>query len=160
MLIIYRTCPGAIALVLSSLLCAPTLWPAPAHAAPTEIEVVDRTVGNGLEPRRGWFAIIRYTGWIYDEQAPDRKGKKFINSDDRGAPVSFVYGYKRALPGLEKGMEGMKVGGHRTVIIPAKYAYKGARQQPPDGVSVDSNLIIDIELVDVVPQANSAPSNE
>ena len=46
------------------------------------------------------------------------------------------------------------------VVIPAKNAYKGARQEPPDGVSVDSNLIIDIELVDVVPQANSAPSNE
>jgi FKBP-type peptidyl-prolyl cis-trans isomerase FkpA len=157
---IFRTCPAVITLALSSLLCAPTLWPASAHAAPTEIEVLDRTLGNGLEPRRGWFAIIRYTGWIYDEQAPDGKGKKFINSDDRGAPVSFVYGYKRALPGLEKGMEGMKVGGRRTVIIPAKNAYKGARQVPPDGVSLDSNLIIDIELVDVVPQANSAPSNE
>ena len=155
-----------IALALSSLLwastlfCASTLWPAPAQAAPAEIEVVDRTVGSGLEPRRGWFAIIRYTGWVYDEQAADRKGKKFINSDDRGAPVSFVYGYKRALPGLEKGMEGMKIGGHRTVVIPAKYAFKGARQESPDGVSVDSNLIIDIELVDVVPQANSAPFNE
>lgn len=155
-----RTCPAVIALALSSLLYAPTLWPASAHAAPTEIEVVDRTLGNGLVPRRGWFAIIRYTGWIYDEQAADGKGRKFINSDDRGAPVTFVYGYKRALPGLEKGMEGMKVGGRRTIIIPAKNAYKGARQQPPDGVSLDSNLIIDVELVDVVPQANSAPSNE
>jgi FKBP-type peptidyl-prolyl cis-trans isomerase FkpA len=157
---IFRTCPAVIALALSSLLCAPILWPASAHAVPTEIEVADQTMGNGLEPRRGWYVIIRYTGWIYDEQAPDRKGKKFINSDDRGAPVSFVYGYKRALPGLEKGMEGMKVGGRRTVVIPAKYAYKGARQESPDGVSVDSNLIIDVELVDVVPQANSAPSNE
>ncbi len=160
MLKISRTCSAAIVLALSSLLCAPILWPTPAHGAPTQIEVVDRTVGTGLEPRRGWFVIIRYRGWIYDEQAPDRKGKKFIDSDDRGAPVSFVYGYKRALPGLEKGMEGMKVGGHRTVIIPAKYAFKGARQESPDGVSVDSDLIIDIELVDVVPQANSAPSNE
>jgi FKBP-type peptidyl-prolyl cis-trans isomerase FkpA len=157
---IFRTSRAVIALALSGLLCAPTLWPASAHAAPTEIEVVDQAVGNGLEPRRGWFAIIRYTGWIYDEQAADGKGRKFINSDDRGAPVTFVYGYKRALPGLEKGMEGMKVGGHRTIIIPAKNAYKGARQQPPDGVSLDSNLIIDVELVDVVPQANSAPSNE
>ena len=160
------TFSAVIALALSSLLCAPTLfcaamlWPASAQAAPTEIEVVDQTVGDGLDPRRGWFAIIRYTGWIYDEQAPDKKGKKFINSDDRGAPVSFVYGYKRALPGLEKGMEGMKAGGRRTVIIPAKYAYKGARQQSPDGVPVDSDLIIDVELVDVVPQANSAPSYE
>jgi FKBP-type peptidyl-prolyl cis-trans isomerase FkpA len=155
-----RTFPAVIALALSSLLIVPVIWPASAHAAPTEIEIVDRTVGSGLEPRRGWFAIIRYTGWIYDEQAADKKGKKFINSDDRGAPVSFVFGYKRALPGLEKGMEGMKVGGHRTVIIPAKYAFKGARQESPDGVSTASNLIIDVELVDVVPQANAAPSNE
>ena len=155
-----RILPAVVALALSSLLFVPVVWPASAHAAPTEIEIVDRTVGSGLEPRRGWFAIIRYTGWIYDEQAADKKGKKFINSDDRGAPVSFVFGYKRALPGLEKGMEGMKVGGHRTVIIPAKYAFKGARQESPDGVSTDSNLIIDVELVDVVPQANAAPSNE
>jgi FKBP-type peptidyl-prolyl cis-trans isomerase FkpA len=155
-----RTFPAVVALALSSLLIVPAIWPASAHAAPTEIEIVDRTVGNGLEPRRGWFAIIRYTGWIYDEQAADKKGKKFINSDDRGAPVSFVFGYKRALPGLEKGMEGMKVGGHRTVVIPAKYAFKGARQESPEGVSTDSNLIIDVELVDVVPQANAAPSNE
>jgi len=160
MLPIFRSCSAVITLVLPSLICASTLTPAPAHAAPTEVEVVDQAVGSGLEPRRGWFVIIRYTGWIYEEQAPDRKGKKFINSDDRGAPVSFVYGYKRALPGLEKGMEGMKVGGHRSIIIPAKYAFKGARQQSPDGVSVDSDLIIEVELVDVVPQANSAPSNE
>ena len=151
-----RAFPVVIALALSSLLCVP----ASVRAAPTEIEVVDRTIGTGPEPRKGWFAIIRYTGWIYDEQAADKKGKKFINSDDRGAPVSFVYGYKRALPGLEKGMEGMKSGGHRTVIIPAKFAFKGSRQESPEGVSVDSNLVIDIELIDVVPQANTAPSNE
>jgi FKBP-type peptidyl-prolyl cis-trans isomerase FkpA len=149
-----------ITLALSILLGGTALGPASAYAAPAEIEVVDQTVGSGPEPRRGWFAIIRYTAWIYDEQAPDKKGKRFINSDDRGAPVTFVYGFKRALPGLEKGMEGMKAGGRRTVIIPAKNAYKGARQEPPDGVPVDSDLIIDVELVDVVPQANSAPSNE
>ena len=150
-----RAFPAAAVLALMCL-----LLPAPAAAAPTDIEITDRIVGTGPEPRKGWFAIIRYTGWIYDEQAADKKGKKFINSDDRGAPVSFVYGFKRALPGLEKGMEGMKAGGQRTVIIPARLAFKGSRQESPEGVSVDSNLIIDIELVDVVPQANSAPSNE
>ena len=154
-----RTFPALFALALLAI-AVPVLLPASVQAAPTEIEIVDHTAGTGLEPRRGWFAIIRYTGWIYDEQAADKKGKQFIHSDDRGAPVSFVYGYKRALPGLEKGMEGMKVGGQRTVIIPAKYAFKGARQESPDGVSVDSNLIIDIELVDVVPQSNASPSNE
>jgi FKBP-type peptidyl-prolyl cis-trans isomerase FkpA len=145
----------AFALAGALLFCV--LSPFASYAVPTEIEFTDQIIGNGPEPRRGWFAIIRYTGWIYDEQAVDRKGRKFINSDDRGAPVSFVYGYKRALPGLEKGMEGMKPGGRRTVIIPAKSAYRGARQEPPDGVPIDATLIIEIELVDVVPQANSAP---
>ena len=157
---IFRPILATMALALSSLLCMATVWSNPAHAVPTEVEVTDRTVGEGIEPRRGWFVTIRYTGWIYDELASDRRGKKFINSDDRGAPVSFVYGYKRALPGLEKGIEGMKVGGHRTILIPAKFAFKGARQQPPEGVPVDSNLIIDVELVDVVPQATPPPSNE
>ena len=150
----------AKAVSVASVLMLCVLSPFASHAAPNEIEVTDQVIGTGPEPRRGWFAIIRYTGWIYDEQAADKKGKQFIHSDDRGAPVSFVYGYKRALPGLEKGMEGMKPGGRRTVIIPAKNAYKGARQEPPDGVPIDAKLIIDIELVDVVPQANSAPANE
>jgi FKBP-type peptidyl-prolyl cis-trans isomerase len=54
----------------------------------------------------------------------------------------------------------MKAGGRRTIIIPAQYAFRGARQESPDGVSADSALIIEVDLVDVVPQANSAPSNE
>ena len=146
----------ALALMVAGLVAGPL----PAAAAPQEIEIVDQSVGDGPEPRRGRFVIIRYTGWIYDEQAPGHKGRQFIRSDDRGAPVSFVYGYKRALPGLEKGMEGMKAGGRRTVVIPAKYAFKGARQESPDGVPVDANLVIDVELIDVVPQANAAPANE
>jgi FKBP-type peptidyl-prolyl cis-trans isomerase FkpA len=136
------------------------MWTDSAQAAPSEIEIVDRIVGDGLSPRRGWFVVIRYTGWVYEEQAPDRKGKRFIHSDDRGAPVTFVYGYKRALPGLEKGMEGMKVGGHCTIVIPAKFAFKGARQQSPEGVTVDSDLVMDVELLDVVPQANPPSSND
>jgi FKBP-type peptidyl-prolyl cis-trans isomerase FkpA len=155
-----RAVPALLALAVTCLLLVGATWPAVVFAKPTEIEIVDRVVGDGQVPRRGWFVIIRYTGWIYDEQAADKKGKRFIHSDDRGAPVSFVYGYKRALPGLEKGMEGMKVGGQRTLVIPARFAFKGARQESPDGVSVDSDLIIDVELVDVVPQANAAPANE
>jgi FKBP-type peptidyl-prolyl cis-trans isomerase FkpA len=144
----------------AALLCAQLQGLQYVHAALATIETVDRVVGTGIEPQRGWFVTIRYTGWVYDENAPDKKGKQFIRSDDRGAPVSFVYGLKRALPGIEKGMEGMKAGGQRTLYIPAKFAFKGARQESPDGVSVDADLVIEIELVDVVPQANTKPSNE
>ena len=67
MIIPSRIFPAVAIFALSCLL----LIPAPASAAPTEIEVADRIVGTGPEPRKGWFVIIRYTGWIYDEQAAD-----------------------------------------------------------------------------------------
>jgi len=138
-----------------ALLCLGASMPlAPAHSAPTELEVIEHTPGDGAEVRRGWFATIRYTGWIYDEKAADRKGAQFINSDDKGRPVTFVYGYKRALPGMEKGMEGMKVGARRTLVIPPKLGFASARQNPPDGMPRDAALVIELELLDVVPQSN------
>ncbi|MEK6211656.1 MAG: FKBP-type peptidyl-prolyl cis-trans isomerase [Pseudomonadota bacterium] len=144
-----------------ALLClGATMTLAPAHSAPTELEVIEHTPGDGAEVRRGWFATIRYTGWIYDEQAADGKGAQFINSDDKGRPVTFVYGYKRALPGMEKGMEGMKVGARRTLIIPPKLGFAGSRQNPPDGMPRDAALVIDLELLDVVPQSNVNRPNE
>ena len=138
-----------------ALLCLGAAMPlAPAHCAPAELEVIEHTPGNGAEVRRGWFATIRYTGWVYDEQAADKKGAKFIDSDDKGRPVTFVYGYKRALAGMEKGMEGMKVGARRTLIIPPRLGFAGSRQHPPEGMPRDAALIIELELLDVVPQAN------
>ena len=138
-----------------ALLCLSVTMPStPAYPAPTELEVIEHTPGDGAEVRRGWFATIRYTGWMYDEQATDRKGAQFINSDDKGGPVTFVYGYKRALPGIEKGMEGMKVGARRTLIIPPKLGFASSRQKPPEGIPRDAALIIELELLDVVPQSN------
>lgn len=137
------------------LLCLGATMPlAPAHSAPTELEVIEHTPGDGAEVRRGWFATIRYTGWIYDEQAADGKGAQFINSNDKGRPVTFVYGYKRALSGMEKGMEGMKVGARRTLIIPPKLGFASSRQNPPEGMPRDAVLVIELELLDVVPQSN------
>jgi FKBP-type peptidyl-prolyl cis-trans isomerase FkpA len=144
-----------------ALLCLGVTMPlTPAYSAPTELEVIEHTPGDGVEVRRGWFATIRYAGWIYDEQAADRKGAQFINSDDKGGPVTFVYGYKRALPGMEKGMEGMKVGARRTLVIPPKLGFASSRQNPPEGIPRDAALVIELELLDVVPQSNVNRPNE
>lgn len=153
-----RIARGALSFALLFLGTAMPL--APAHSAPTELEVIERTPGDGAEVRRGWFATIRYTGWIYDEQAANLKGAQFINSDDKGRPVTFVYGYKRALPGIEKGMEGMKVGARRTLIIPPKLGFASSRQHPPEGMPRDAALVIELELLDVVPQSNVNRSDE
>ena len=144
-----------------ALLCLGAAMPsAPAHSGPIELQVIEHTSGDGAEVQRGWFATIRYTGWIYDDKAVDRKGVQFINSDDKGRPVTFVYGYKRALPGMEKGMEGMKVGARRTLIIPPKLGFAGSRQNPPEGIPRDAVLVIELELLDVVPQSNVNRPNE
>jgi len=141
--------------LITTLLCLGAAMPLrSAYSAPTELEIIEHAPGKGAEVRRGFFATIRYTGWLYDEQAADRRGAQFISSDDKGRPVTFVYGYKRALLGMEKGMEGMKVGARRTLIIPAKLGFAGSRQMPPEGIARDAALIIELELLDVVPQSN------
>jgi FKBP-type peptidyl-prolyl cis-trans isomerase FkpA len=125
-----------------------------AHAAPAELEITEQVAGEGLAVAKGWFAVIHYSGWIYDEAAADHKGAQFVSSRERGEPTTFIYGYKRALPGVEAGMEGMKIGARRTMVIPPKLAFRGGRQQPPDGVSRDATVVIEVELLDVVPQSN------
>jgi FKBP-type peptidyl-prolyl cis-trans isomerase FkpA len=120
---------------------------------PTEIETTDQVAGDGAELRRGWFAIMHYAGWVYDEAAADRKGLKFVDSSD-GPPKTFVYGYYRALEGLEKGMRGMKVGGKRTIVVPPRLGYDDLKYQKPEAVPAKSALVFEVELLDAVPQQN------
>jgi FKBP-type peptidyl-prolyl cis-trans isomerase len=126
-----------------------------AAGPPTEVQVVEQVAGDGTEIRRSWFAIIHYQGWLYDEQAADHKGRSFIDSRARGQPVTFVYGYYRILEGLEKGMRGMKVGGKRTIVVPAKLGYDGHKYPLPGDVPPNSALVFDVELLDAVPQSNT-----
>lgn len=137
---------------MKSLLAAAALLPVLALAAPTDVEVTDQAAGDGAEIQRGWFAIMHYTGWVYDGQAAERKGRQFVSSRERGKPTTFVYGYQRALIGLEKGMRGMKVGGKRTIVVPPKLGYDDLKYPTPQDVPPNSALVFEIELLDVVPQ--------
>lgn len=121
----------------------------------TGIAVTDQVIGDGIEVHRGWFAIMHFIGWVYDGQAPEHKGKKFADSRERGKPTTFVYGYQRALIGLEKGMLGMKVGGKRTIIVPPNLGYDDLKYPTPKDVPPNSTLVFEIELLDVVPQQNA-----
>jgi FKBP-type peptidyl-prolyl cis-trans isomerase FkpA len=145
--------PGFAGALLAMSMAGPL--PAIAEQGPTDVQVTDLKVGDGAEVRRGWFAIMHFTGWVYDEQAPEHKGRQFVDSRERGKPTTFVYGYQRALIGVEKGMLGMKVGGKRTIVVPQKLGYDDVKYPTPKDVPPKSALVFDVELLDVVPQQNS-----
>lgn len=72
------------------------------------------------------LVTVHYTGWLYDETKSDKKGEKF-ESTDGGAPVAMSLGFGSVrLVGWDKGLVDMKVGGKRTLIIPANMAFGAA----------------------------------
>jgi FKBP-type peptidyl-prolyl cis-trans isomerase len=105
----------------------------------------DSEVGTGAEAVSGTTVSVHYTGWL---QQPDgSKGKKFDSSVDRGSPFGFRLGAGQVIKGWDQGVEGMKIGGKRTLIIPSELGY-GARGAggviPPN-----ATLIFDVELLGV-----------
>jgi FKBP-type peptidyl-prolyl cis-trans isomerase FkpA len=120
---------------------------------PTQLAITDTQVGTGQEIRGGMYVVLHYVGWVYDPAAPDHKGQQFVDSRSHGEPLSFLYGYGRAVRGLELGMRGMKAGGgKRTIVIPPKLGYDGFKYANPPEVPKGSALLFEVELLDVVPQ--------
>lgn len=113
----------------------------------TELIKTDIKQGEGALATAGHNVTVHYTGWLYDEAAPDHHGKKFDSSRDRNEPFVFPLGGGRVIRGWDQGVEGMKTGGQRTLIIPASMGY-GARGAggviPPN-----ATLVFDVELLDV-----------
>ena len=113
----------------------------------SELIKTDVKLGTGAEAVAGKNVSVHYTGWLYDETAPDHKGKKFDSSRDRGQPFEFPLGAGNVIKGWDVGVAGMKVGGQRTLIIPSEMGY-GARGAggviPPN-----ATLVFDVELLGV-----------
>ncbi len=108
------------------------------------LQIIDTQAGTGASPQSGQICVMHYTGWLYENGA---KGKKFDSSVDRGQPFEFPIGAGRVIKGWDEGVASMKVGGKRTLIIPAELGY-GARGAggviPPN-----ATLMFDVELLGV-----------
>ena len=113
----------------------------------TQLIRQDDVVGTGAEAQSGQVVTVHYTGWLYDQARPDRKGNKFDSSRDRNEPFSFNLGAGEVIRGWDEGVAGMKVGGRRTLTIPPDMGY-GARGAggviPPN-----ATLLFDVELLEV-----------
>ena len=121
---------------------------APAVPAAPAVQIIDVQVGKGAEAEIGKTAYVNYTGWLFKPFATSQHGKKFDSSRDPGrTPIDFQLGAGRVIKGWDQGILGMKVGGKRTLIIPASLGY-GARGSSPD-IPPNADLIFDVELMDV-----------
>ncbi len=109
--------------------------------------ITDTKVGTGKEAMAGAEVQVNYTGWLYRPLAKDFHGKQFDSSVGR-APFAFSLGKGMVIKGWDKGVQGMKVGGKRTLIIPSDMAY-GARGAGNGEIPPNSALIFDVELLGV-----------
>jgi FKBP-type peptidyl-prolyl cis-trans isomerase FkpA len=87
------------------------------------LQYEDTRVGSGAEAKPGRNVTVHYTGWLYDH---GEQGAKLDSSKDRGEPFVFPLGAGMVIKGWDEGVQGMKEGGQRTLIIPAALGY-GAR---------------------------------
>ena len=111
------------------------------------LQYIDTIVGTGAEAAAGAYVQVHYTGWLHDDGAADKKGAKFDSSKDRGDPFAFDLGAGSVIKGWDEGVQGMKVGGARTLIIPAALGYgpRGAGGVIPP----NATLMFDVELLAV-----------
>ncbi|MCW5662980.1 MAG: FKBP-type peptidyl-prolyl cis-trans isomerase [Piscinibacter sp.] len=106
------------------------------------LQYEDTVVGTGPEASAGRHVSVHYTGWLHENGA---KGAKFDSSKDRGDPFDFPLGAGMVIRGWDEGVQGMKVGGTRVLLIPPQLGY-GARGAggviPPN-----ATLLFEVELL-------------
>jgi peptidylprolyl isomerase len=89
----------------------------PGGPPPAELEITDIWEGNGTAAKAGDTVQVHYVGVAYST------GEEFDASWSRGLPLEFELGAGRVIAGWDAGVQGMKVGGRRQLVIPPDLAY-------------------------------------
>ncbi|BFI95709.1 MAG: FKBP-type peptidyl-prolyl cis-trans isomerase [Rhodanobacter sp.] len=118
------------------------------HGQVDKLGMIDTKLGTGAEAKPGMTVQVLYTGWLYDDRAKDKHGTQFDSTADHGGkPFSFPLGQGQVIQGWDQGVAGMRVGGERTLLIPAELGY-GARGAS-DVIPPNTSLVFDVKLVGV-----------
>ncbi|MFY9458987.1 FKBP-type peptidyl-prolyl cis-trans isomerase FkpA [Aquabacterium commune] len=116
----------------------------PVTTTSSGLQFEDTVEGSGDVANAGAHVTVHYTGWLYENGV---KGAKFDSSKDRRDPFQFPLGAGHVIRGWDEGVQGMKVGGTRILVIPAELGY-GARGAggviPPN-----ATLMFEVELLGV-----------
>lgn len=121
----------------------------PPGGSVAELQRIDDRVGTGATATSGSDVTVHYTGWLYDQNAPDKRGKKFDSSLTRNEPFTFLLGAGKVIRGWDEGVAGMQVGGKRTLLIPSGYGY--GRAGAGGVIPPNASLVFEVELLDVKP---------
>lgn len=108
------------------------------------LQYLDTVEGTGPVATKGQQVTVHYTGWLYNDGA---QGAKFDSSKDRNDPFAFPLGAGHVIRGWDEGVQGMKVGGTRILVIPAELGYgaRGAGGVIPG----NATLMFEVELLGV-----------
>jgi len=106
-----------------------------------ELQVRDLVEGDGAVAQAGQQAVVHYVGVAYST------GEEFDASYNRGTPFTFPLGGGRVIAGWDQGVQGMRVGGRRELIIPPQLGYgdRGAGNVIAGG----ETLIFVVDLLDL-----------
>ena len=113
----------------------------PGDNPPSELVVEDQIVGDGAEAVAGSTVLAHYVGVAHST------GEEFDASWNRGEPLRFRLGVGQVISGWDQGLQGMRVGGRRTITIPPQLGYgdRGAGSAIKGG----ETLIFVVDLVEV-----------
>ena len=114
------------------------------------LQIEDLVEGSGAAAQRGQQLEVLYTLWLFDPREEGHKGRKVDSTDQHGGvPFSFRLGAGQVIKGWDAGVEGMKIGGKRRLVVPPALGYgaHGAGGVIPPGAT----LLFEVELVDAHP---------
>ena len=114
----------------------------PQGAPPKKLEIKEIEKGSGATAEAGDEVTVQYVGVGYDSE------EEFDSSWSRNEPFSFQLGAGMVIKGWDQGVEGMKVGGRRELIIPPNLAYGPAGSPPVIGPNETLIFVIDLEAVE------------
>jgi FKBP-type peptidyl-prolyl cis-trans isomerase FkpA len=141
--VIRRRSSVAVLFLIVAAACSsssPTAPTPPTSSGPySQIDLVE---GTGTQATTGDRVTVAYTGWLYDLSRPDGKGTQF----DSGASFTFTIG-TGVIRGWSRGVDGMRVGGQRRLVIPPELAYGSS--SPGPAIPPNATLVFDITLLSV-----------
>lgn len=117
----------------------------PVNPSDYGIEWSDLTVGNGTEARVGRGLSVFYSLWLYDAAQPGGKGT-FVETNVGGQQFSFVLGAGQVISGWDIGLQGMRAGGTRRLVVPPEHAY-GSQER--EKIPANSTLLFEVQLTGV-----------